>query len=369
MTAGARRRSERTAAFGASRLQLARRLAGLKKTQLATAIGVSPTAVTQYEAGVSKPSADVAARIALTLGLPIGFFDPGRPFPEATVTPAHFRSLRATTQLERDRAVAFGQLAYEVLATLERHVELPEPQLPVATLDSPPAAADIAAAAQLARRQLDVPAGPVGHVVRLLEVHGVLVLRLPEQTRRVDAFSHYYGERPAIFLNPAKADRARARFDAAHELGHLVMHHDVDPGSRPVENQAHSFAAEFLMPAAEIQADLPRRLDWEQLHAAKRKWGTSLKALAYRARSLELFSEHTYKRAMVQLARWGDPEPGPLGPAESPTTLAAAVELLEGHGTSRSQLADEAGLPLATFEQVVAAGSEPRPTLRLQAPA
>lgn len=33
-------------------------------------------------------------------------------------------------------------------------------------------------------------------------------------------------------------DKARSRFDAAHELGHLLLHHDAEPGSKVIENQA-----------------------------------------------------------------------------------------------------------------------------------
>lgn len=63
------------------------------------------------------------------------------------------------------------------------------------------------------------------------------------------------------------------RFDAAHELGHLVLHPDTEPGSKIVEQQAHAFASEFLMPAAEITHQLPRRIDWPTLHDLKQHWG------------------------------------------------------------------------------------------------
>ena len=119
-------------------------------------------------------------------------------------------------------------------------------------------------------------------------------------SERVDAFSHWYGSRPMVFRNPAKNDRARSRFDAAHEAGHLVMHLDAEPGSRIIETQAHDFAAEFLMPSAEILAELPQRLDWEVLYALKRRWGTSLKAIVYRAHALGAFRDATYKRAMTR---------------------------------------------------------------------
>ena len=54
---------------------------------------------------------------------------------------------------------------------------------------------------------------------------------------------------PVVVLGTDKNDRARSRFDGAHELGHLVVHGDQIWGVKEVEHQAHAFAAAFLMPA------------------------------------------------------------------------------------------------------------------------
>jgi Zn-dependent peptidase ImmA (M78 family) len=121
-------------------------------------------------------------------------------------------------------------------------------------------------AAGQVRRDLAVGTGPIPNVVRLLEAHGVLVVRLAAKGfhPRVDAFSssETASGRPIVLMSPLKDDKARSRFDASHELGHLVMHAGVEPGSRVIESQAMSFAAEFLMPRAEIVDSLPTRVDW-----------------------------------------------------------------------------------------------------------
>jgi hypothetical protein len=207
----------------------------------------------------------------------------------------------------------------------------------------------------------------VPNLVRLLEAHGVLVVRLDhDDLRRVDAFSHHHGHRAVVLLNPAKNDKARSRFDAAHELGHLVVHHDIEAGSRLVENQANAFAAEFLAPAAEIETDLPATIDWPALQKLKRRWGISLKALVMRARTLDRFTDATYQRAMRQLAGFGLPEPGPLGPPEVPVLLPRAMDLLGGPAALRRVAAD-AGLPVAVVERVwrAAGGDDQRPAVVL----
>jgi len=40
------------------------------------------------------------------------------------------------------------------------------------------------------------------------------------------------------------------------------MHHDAEPGRHIVEQQAHRFAAAFLMPADVIGKEFPTRMSW-----------------------------------------------------------------------------------------------------------
>jgi Zn-dependent peptidase ImmA (M78 family)/DNA-binding XRE family transcriptional regulator len=370
LTAARRRRSGGVAEdFDGRRLALARRLACMPRSELARRIEVTPAAVTQYERGLARPTTTVLARIGLTLGMSREFFSRGLDIPEVRSATAHFRSLRSTPANRREQALAFGELALAVLELIEQYVDLPPVRLPSVDLPARPTEADIAEAARRAREELGVGAGPVPHVVRLLEAHGVLVVRLPAEgfDPRVDAFSssETASGRPLVLMSPLKDDKARSRFDAGHELGHLLMHAGVAPGSTVIESQAMSFAAEFLMPRAEIADSLPTRVDWERFHALKRHWGVSLKALVYRAHKLGRLSDASYRRANRQLHLWGYPEPGPLGPPESPSVLGAAAELLEQSGTRLGTLAEAARIPLESLHAVVAAGRGDRPRLTI----
>jgi Zn-dependent peptidase ImmA (M78 family)/transcriptional regulator with XRE-family HTH domain len=369
-TAAGRRRSSSIAQdFDGRRLAVARRLRCMPRSELARRIDVTPSAVTQYERGLTRPSMTVLARIELVLRMPKEFFSRGLDIPEVRPASAHFRSLRSTPANRREQALAFGELALAVLDVMEQYVDLPPVSLPSVALPPEPSEEDVAMAAGQARRDLAVGTGPIPNVVRLLEAHGVLVVRLPREgfDPRVDAFSssETASGRPIVLMSPLKDDKARSRFDASHELGHLVMHAGVEPGSRVIESQAMSFAAEFLMPRAEIEESLPIRVDWATFHALKRHWGVSLAALVYRAHKLGRLSDLSYRRANEQLKRWGHPEPGPLGPPESPSVLGAAAELLEESGTRLSTLAGAARIPLASMHAVIAAGRPDKPRLTI----
>lgn len=379
--AARRRATERRAAgvavdFDPSRLALARRLAAYPRARLARELNITPAAVGQFEKGQAKPTLAVLTGLADVLGVPVDFFRAGHPVASLPASAAHFRSLRATTAMEREQALAFGELVLSVFSATELSVDLPAVTLPDLLLPGVLDDDAVAEAAHETRHRMGLYSGPVPHVVRLLEAHGVAVARLESASHRVDAFSHqqavqshrgsFSGSRPLVLLNPWTEDKARGRFNAAHELGHLVMHHDTEPGSRLAEGQAHAFAAEFLAPAEEIRPDLPTRLDWVRLQELKHRWGLSLKALVMRAHMLGKLTDHSYRRGMQQLSIWGYPEPGPLGDPEQPVLLPRAIDLLGGE-SALTKIADAAGLPLSEVRRVWLAcgGADERPQVKL----
>lgn len=348
--------------FDPTRLRVARHAAMLTKKELARRLDVTPAAVSQYENGTTSPSARVTAALALALGMPVEFFAADRPLGAAPATVAHFRSLRATTQQERDRAFAHALLTWDLTRAIERVVRLPAVDVPVLP---PPSGVDPLRAAEQAAREVrahyGLVKGPVGHVVRLLESRGVVCTRLPAQTRRVFAFSCAFPGRPVVVLSLEREHIAASRFDAAHELGHLVLHPDEEPGSHALERQANAFAAEFLTPADEIADLLPRRADWRKLLALKTTWGVSIQALLYRARTLGVMSETVYRRAVTEVSQagWRVREPGDDGDAEEPVLLAKAVALAEQRGLTIEDLAARARMPIETARQIAAMDERP----------
>lgn len=351
--------------FDGTRLTVARRLRRKTKATLAREVGVTPTAIAQFEKNISKPTQGVLAQVCLQLGLPREFFGAGRPLTLLPASGAHFRSLRSTSAASREQALAYGELCLDLVDLIGAYVDLPPVSLPELELPEELSDDDIAEAARLTREAWSIEPGPIPSVVQALEAHGVIALRLPAQTdAAVDAFSTHSGRRPLVFLSPTKDDKARSRFDAAHELGHLVLHPDTEPGSKLVEQEAHRFAAELLMPREEIFDDLPRRISWPAFHDLKRHWGVSLRALVFRAHSLGRLSEASYRRANQQLSVWGLPEPGPLGPAEPPQVLGMARQLISDSGYDFDDIMAAGRVAPEVAEAVMDAASTDRPKLR-----
>jgi Zn-dependent peptidase ImmA (M78 family)/DNA-binding XRE family transcriptional regulator len=304
------------ASFEPGRLRLARELRGQSQSELARVSGVSAAAISQFESGATRPSAARLAELARSLDTPVTFF--GRPLSETHE--GFFRSLRRTKIGDRRKARAIAHVVHDLGAQrLSRFPEVDVPIHPVPDLD--PNSDWPAEAARHVRKEWRLPQGPIRDVVELLEQHGVLVLRTPLASVDVDAFSLPFPDRPVVVLGTDKNDRARSRFDAAHELGHLVLHGEQIWGMNEVERQAHTFAAEFLMPREMIRKYLPERADWPTLFTLKQQWQVSLAALLMRAKTLGVMSPEEYLNAVkfASARGWRRVEPVPLGPPESPT--------------------------------------------------
>jgi len=352
-------------AFDPQRLRLARHLRGMRINELATRVGVTPAAVSQYENAYNRPSAPLVAKLSLALGLPADFFAAGRPLGATMDTQPFFRSLRSTPKYERNQAHAWAALCADVARVLERHVRLPTPDIPVIPFDETTTRAAIEHAANEVRAAWGVPSGPIADVVRLLEIHGIVVSRLPFGSTKVDAFSHNAAPRPVVVLTDDKADTARSRLDTAHELAHLVGHGDADRADGHIERQATSFGASLLAPAQEIIDHLPRRFDLATLLDLKATWGISIAALLYRSKELGVMTEPTYRRAVTWMSANGfrTTEPGDIGPPETPVLLARALAVVQTAGIPMEQIANDACLPRELLLSLINPTDRPTVTL------
>jgi Zn-dependent peptidase ImmA (M78 family)/transcriptional regulator with XRE-family HTH domain len=333
--------------FLPARLCLARDLTASSQAEVAERAGLTPAALSQFESGKARPTDATVARLGEALGVPTGFF-------ELSLLDTHdgfFRSLRRTGVADRRRARAFAHIAHDLATCGDAIAQLPPPDVPRLLLEDFTAAYSVEpeGIAGEIRTAWRVHAGPIPDVVALLESHGIIVIRLPLSSTDVDAFSLPFIDRQIIVLGAEKNDRARSRFDAAHELGHLVMHGEQIWGTPEVERQAHRFAAAFLMPGNDIYDQLPERVDWPQLFALKRQWQVSLAALLMRARTLRRMNESDYLAAVKAASArgWRRVEPVPLGNPEHPQLLERLLDA-PGGGHCRALLPSSVIETLAT---------------------
>ena len=144
-------------------------------------------------------------------------------------------------------------MGLELNAWVEKEFDLPKPNLIDLSYET-----DLEAAAGSLRQYWGLGEKPIGNMLGLLEVNGVCVFSLAEDTASVDAFSFWRDDTPYIFLNTFKSPE-HSIFDSDHELCHLVCHrHAGTDRSRFAEREAHTFASALFMPAADVKARMPR---------------------------------------------------------------------------------------------------------------
>lgn len=329
---------------------------------------VSAPALSQIERGQTRPSADTLGALATALDYPVEFFV--RRGSDDEVVDGFFRSLRSTPVRDRKAAMAQVHLVHDFVLEVERRLRLPDVDVPCIPLDASSTDLDAAEAARAVRERWGIPDGPIVDVVRELERHGIVVVRLSTGTRKVDAFSVAFRDRPLVILGDDKGKRGRSRFDASHELAHVVGHRDVKGWERRAEEQANAFAAEFLLPEADITPELrAAKLTWGRLLELKLRWGVSLQALLYRAKSLGVLSQPQYVNWIKGLSArgWRIDEPGDaeLGPPERSSLLELAVAHLEEAGTALPELVAAAGLPTKEVQSILQASVDARPRLEI----
>lgn len=372
-----------TPGFVGARLKEAREARGISATALADILGVSRQAVSQYENEQQSPRPEVMEKIGQVLNLPQTFFY--RPVAEKKPETRRifYRSMNSATKLARVRVERRYEWLTEIAAYLREYVSFPPVRYPRFDAPSDPRELsweDVEDFAAMTREFWGLGDGPISNVVWLLENKGAVVARGMVEADELDAFSEWHEwqaktRTPYVFLGADKESGPRSRFDAAHELGHLVMHRNIDPKHisnkvtfKVIENQAHRFAGAFLLPALAFSNDFSVA-NLDALRALKPKWKVSVAMMVHRSEDLGLVDKEQVRRLWINRTRrgWRLKEPGDDQLLiERPRLLQRAFSMIVEEGIqslddilaalpySTGDIAELANLPARFLEEDVA---------------
>jgi Zn-dependent peptidase ImmA (M78 family)/DNA-binding XRE family transcriptional regulator len=331
--------------FNPVRLTVARHRRLKNKKELADALGVTAHTVSRWESGQKAPVEGSISAIAEELRFPVEFFEGANlaiPNPEMV----SFRSQTSMTAEVRNAALAAGSIGFLLYDHIEDQFNLSDVDVPDLHLSEP----EIAAVTL--RRLWGLGNEPISNIIHLLESKGVRVLSLAENSKSVNAFSLWRDEKPFVFLNTMKTAE-NSRFDAAHELGHLVLHQDGHTRGREAEEQANSFASEFLMPREDM---LSRRIvfyDLSQMISLKKRWKVSLAALNYRLHKINLVGDWRYRDFCIQIAsRYKTNEPEGIE-RERSVVWQRVMQSLWADGITQVDIAKTLHLPVSEVETLI----------------
>lgn len=151
-----------------------------------------------------------------------------------------------------------------------------------------------------------------------------------------------------------KQSAVRRQLDGAHELGHRLMHEDVnnDLLSRDefkrIEEQANRFASAFLLPA-EAFAQTVTSTSLLHFVELKKYWKASIAAMIYRCKDLGLITESKYMSLFKQMSMKRMRIKEPLDdaiPVPEPVVLRKSIQMLiENNVKNELQIIHESGVP------------------------
>lgn len=327
--------------FNPNRLRIARLRRKLTYKELAERVSMSSKMLSLYEKEDNGhiPTSESLSLIARILGYPQSFFF-GEDIENIDASTVSFRSLKSMKAAQQHAAICAGQLGVLVSEYMHGKFSLPAPCLPDLRGYDP------GAAAETIRDSWGLGTKSIKNMIHLLESKGIRVFSLAENTADVDAFSFWKDGVPYIFLNTQKSAE-RSRFDAAHELGHLLLHKHGSPTGRDLEYEADNFASSFLVTESSLIALAPNFITLDSLIILKKNWAVSVVSLIVRLKQVELLTEWQYRTLMIEASQRGYRTNEPDSCVREKSLIFEKVlPMLKAEGIGLNELSAELSLPL-----------------------
>ncbi|MEK5040361.1 spr1629 family repressor/antitoxin [Sporosarcina sp. FSL K6-3457] len=339
----------------------------LSRGRLAEKVGVTEQAIWQYENGYMSPKLEVVNKLKLTFKVKASYFYrvdvlDKVDFENIQLQHIAYRSETINSLSKTQSELMHIRFLDGFIKKVESKISYPSNlllQLRKETLEylrqNPNVDREnqIKFIANLARQTIGLPENSNQNILFLLEKAGAFIFE-KEIGETIDAYSLWTeDDRPYIILGTIKKSAARRNFDLAHELGHLLLHYKVEfnmqdrKSYRDLEDEAHSFASEFLLPE-EFRKDcegITKVSNPDSYIDLKQKWEVSLQAIAMRAYKLGLMEYQQYRYFFMSINKKGYKTLEPLDDKISisrPMKIKSILQLLFEKGIySVSSLTEE----------------------------
>ncbi|MDV2581686.1 XRE family transcriptional regulator [Alkalibacillus haloalkaliphilus] len=347
--------------FNPKRLKEARLVRGLTIKEFSEEIDVTRQAISQFEMGESSPKQETMMKIIKVLNFPKNFFY--KDFEEQYVGNTFFRANATATKKSKESQYNKTLMAAYIYNYLSDLIEFPELNLPdITKFVGDWSDNTIEELATYVRHFWGLGNSPITNVIHELEKNGIVVFTVDTHSKKVDAFAQHRKGKPFIFVGNEKDSGFRRQFDAAHELGHILMHKDIDNQDllsreeyKAMEEQANKFASAFLLPEGTFKKTVTSTtlLHFIEL---KKYWHVSMAAMIYRSYEIGIIDESRYTSLQKQISMKKYRKREPLDevfPVSKPTVLKRSIELLlDNEVTTGLDLIHDISLPQDLIEML-----------------
>ncbi len=179
------------------------------------------------------------------------------------------------------------------------------------------------------RKKWKLGLNPIESMTQILEDNGGIILEQETDNSDFDGLSGIANNVFPVIIRKNEAAIDRARFNLAHELGHLYLEGE-ELSAKEEERFANRFASSFLVPKQMVYNELGEKrnsISLEELAILKRKYGMSMQAWIYRAHELGVISDSLYRKICISFNSrgWKKKEPGEYKGEEKATKLRQMV--------------------------------------------
>ena len=323
--------------FNGEQLKKARIYRGYTVGELAELTGYQRQTISMYENKRSTPiDISVIINLARVLGFPPQFFTEQSININSGAT--YFRALLTTNKKYRSQQEQKMEFVAALYSFIQEYIDFPALNLPEF-----PSGISPEEAASILRTYWGLGDRPISNLIYTVEENGIIVTSFKTETDDVDAFSKMIeiGNDLRYFIGYSsnKTSAARIHFDVAHELGHICLHgwsEDVESLTKEEfkkrEEQAHRFAAAFLLPEPSFRNDISRNpYNLPYYKQLKQKWKVSMAAMIRRAYTLEIISADDYQmlvRTMQRRSIWKNEPLDDVLITSEPSLLRTSVTML-----------------------------------------
>lgn len=333
--------------FNGDRLRMARIYRNMTISDLDEKISVTKQAISQYEKGMITPKPEVLFQLVSVLGFPLAFFteEDNR---ITKIENTFFRALSSAKTLDLNTQEVKTQIIVRLYNFLNGYLNFPELKLPNIDYAKVP---DIEEVALMLRGFWGLHNDPIVNMVGLLERNGIIVSSFATDSTKIDAFTQVHNinneHQFCVVLGNDKQSMVRRNFDAAHELGHIILHSQLinikelsNEEFKKIEIEANQFAASFLLPKNAFFADLVNPTSLEAYLELKKKWKVSVSAMVMRAKQLGRINSLQYQNLMklISYKKWRKGEPyDDIWEVQRPQLFRKAIKILKENNVLTGQ--------------------------------
>ncbi len=322
------------------RIKQARIYRGLSQAQLADKLNVTKQAISKYETNKMNLNISTIALLPKALGFPLSFFNKYKKV-DSDNDIVFFRTKDIPKRTQDQLKEKINVMENEVIEYFENYIEFPKLNIPDFSdlLLSETCNYNREKIIEVCRRLREywgIENEPIDNLMYVLQVNGFIINKQYIDQNKTDGFSKNLNDKAIIFVAANKESAVRTRFDLAHELGHLVLHRNIESeelGEKSIEMDADFFASEFLYPREEFIKEIQNSpLNFELFIRLKEKWKISIQAIIRKCKDFNLISEEKYIYFQKRISYNGWRKKEPLDDRiveEEPRLLKDIIELLD----------------------------------------